>query len=339
MSDQASHEFDPDLLDLHLGRLDDRQRRELEQRLQSDAALAAEHEALSVMFAALRAYRDETPTVRPELVSDICRRVAAAGAPPRVVQPEPDLAALAERENGGIIRLSSLRDIMAVAAMIVLAVGLGVPSLLHMRERGRRIACSANLASLGRGMQTYALANGESLPFVGWNARLSWQPTGDPGLELQPNHRHAYLLVRNRLVPPEVFVCPSSPDVPMPADMVAAFSDFPESRNISYAYQNMAGARPSLRANPDLPVFGDDNPLFDNGVPLLSSLSLRKPSETNSRVHRGAGQNVLTLRGNVRWTTTPNCGIAGDNIWTLRDVSEYTGREGPRDSADAHLLK
>jgi hypothetical protein len=36
---------------------------------------------------------------------------------------------------------------------------------------------------------------------------------------------------------------------------------------------------------------------------------------------------------------TPNCGVNGDNIWTLEGVRQYTGREGPRVETDSHLLK
>jgi hypothetical protein len=226
--------------------------------------------------------------------------------------------------------------------MIVLAVGLGVPSMFHMRARSQRIACSENLAQIGRGMQAYAMANGSSLPFAGWSSNSSWQPTNAPGLQVLPNHRHVYPLLRSGHLPARIFVCPSTSGLPMPEDQIPLHDDFLESRNVSYAYQNMAGVRPSLRDNPDQPVLGDDNPFFDNGWPLFAvmrSLGLSDPAKTNSRAHGGAGQNILTIRGNVRWVTTPNAGIAGDNIWTLQGVDEYHGQEGPKSSTDSHLLK
>jgi hypothetical protein len=79
--------------------------------------------------------------------------------------------------------------------------------------------------------------------------------------------------------------------------------------------------------------------LFDNGWPLFETLGLSDPANANSRAHGGAGQNVLTLDGNVKWFTNPNAGINNDNIWTLEGVDEYTGREGPRSATDSHLLK
>jgi hypothetical protein len=343
MSSSPDSEFDPMLLDLHLGRLSEHERTALEQRIQSDPGLRAENEALATMFQALSSVREPEPDLPAGLIGKISARVAAVGPPLRVTRPGRRTAAeLAEAEGARVIRLHSFREIAAVAAMIVLAIGLGVPSMLHMRERGQRIACAANLADIGRGMQAYALANNGALPFAGWNANSTWRPTDEPGLNVLPNRRQVYPLLRFGHVPARLFVCPSANDLPMPEDQVPYHNDFLESRNVSYAYQNMAGVRPALRDNPDLPVLGDDNPFFDNGWPLFAvmrSLGLSDPAKTNSRVHGGAGQNILTIRGNVKWMTTPNCGIDGDNIWTLDGVEEYTGREGPQTSTDSHLLK
>ena len=343
MTQNPDIEFDPKLLDLHLGQLSEAEAAELRQRIAADQTLASQHEALQAMFDALRASRADLPEPAPNLGRRISQHVAGLGAPPKVVQPPKSIAQLAEEtDGGGLIRLHSFREIAAVAAMIVLAVGLGVPGLLHMKQRSQRIACSANLANIGRGMQSYAMANA-SLPFVGWNEQVdSWRPTNEPGTNLLPNRRHAYPLVRAHYVPSRVFICPSTRDLPMPSEQVALHDDFLEPRNVSYAYQNMAGARPNLQQHANLPVFGDDNPFFDNGNPLLNltrSLGLSTPENTNSRAHARLGQNILTLRGNVKWMTTPQAGIDGDNIWTLQNVDEYTGREGPQSPTDAHLLK
>lgn len=340
MNSTPENEFDPRLLDLHLGRLSERERAELEQRIKSDPALASENEALVVMFDALGHSREAEPQLPHGLTEKILADVSAAGPPPRVVgRSRTTTARLAELADPGVIRMRSFRDIAAVAAMIVLAVGLGIPSMLHMRQRGQRMVCTQNLASIGQGMQSYAMANNSSLPFAGWGSNSSWRPTDDPGRTVVPNRRHAYILPRFGYAPLRVFVCPFTRDLPMRQNQVRNHNDFLESRNVSYAYQNMAGVRPSLRDDPDLPVFGDDNPLFDNGWPRFEQLAFGDPTSANSRAHGGAGQNILTIRGTVSWTTTPNSGINGDNIWTLDYVDEYQGREGPKSQTDSHLLK
>lgn len=340
MPSYPEHEFDSRLLDLHLGLLSDEERADVLKRVAADAETASQHEALTAMFDALGAARRVQPELPAGLIEKISANVAAAGPPPRVVRPTHEPAReFEEHANIGVIRLGNLREIAAVAAVIVMAVGLGVPSLLQLRERGRRVGCVNNMAGIGRGMQSYAMANLGSLPFAGWGSNNSWRPTADPQVDIQPNRSHVYRIVLAHQAPARLFVCPSSRDVPMSEEQVAVFDDFPESRNVSYAYQNMAGLRPSLEDNPDLPVLGDDNPLFDNGVPLFRALGFADPANANSRAHGGAGQNVLTLRGAVKWMVTPNAGLNGDNIWTLNGVEEYTGREGPQTASDSHLLK
>jgi hypothetical protein len=330
--------FDSELLDLHLGLLSEAQRRTWEQRIAADPHLAEQHAALGAVFAALRS---SGPVQSPlGLAGRVMARVEQAGPPLQVLRPVDELTRVAERANGRVIRLGNLRDIVAVAAMIVLMVGVGVPGVLNMRERNQRMGCSQNLARLGQGLQQYATTYGSSFPFAGWASRASWRPSSEPGVVMIPNHRHLYPLLRGAFVrEPRMFVCPARSDVPMPLDQVRGRDDFLESRNISYAYQNMAGVRPSLGTNPALPLVGDDNPLFEDGVPLLDRLGLSDPSGRNSPAHRGAGQNILLLDGHLEWSTNPYAGIDGDNIWTLQGVQSYTGREGPASSTDSQLLK
>jgi len=337
----ADPDFNTLLLDLHLGQLSDSAAAALRQRIAADPALAAQHETLAGLFENLR--RFDAPPAPRDLVARIAARVAAAPAAPRLVRSSAGDEPSESASLGWILRIRSVRDIAAVAAVIVLAVGLGVPSLLSLRERSQRMACSWNLSQVGQGLQAYASAFGDSLPFIGWDRRANtWQPTSDPSLEPRPNRSHVYALLRNGLVQSQAFVCPAGQDVPMPAELVARSNDFLESRNVSYAYQNMAGERPTLREQPGLPIMADDNPLFDNGLPLFEvprRLGLGDPLRVNSRAHRGKGQNLLTLDGHVRWADSPEAGLAGDNIWTLQNVREYTGREGPQAATDSHLLK
>jgi len=325
-------DFDGRLLGLHLGQLSADERERLQAELQRDARLAAQDQTLRELFAALNRY--DVPPAPADLTRRIMTRVRREAA---VVQPAGTAPV---DDNPHLIRLYGFRDVIAVAAMIVLAIGLGVPGLLHMRERARRTQCAANLAQIGQGMQAYASVFHDSLPFVGWlRDRNSWIPTNEPGVTVLPNRRHVYVLVRNGFTPARVFVCPSSRGVPMPQDEVRRHDNFLESRNVSYAYQNMAGKRPVLgRADARMPVLGDDNPIFDD-VRTLLGFGWWNRAQRNSPDHGGAGQNLLSLDGTVRWTNTPFAGVGGDNIWTLNGVRQYTGHEGPEVSTDSHLIK
>ncbi len=339
MSDLPDGVFAPDLLDLHLGRLSDEQTKLVMARIEQDPALAEQHDVLLSVFAALESVRREPI---PDGVADrIAGRVATSIRRVRVIRPpsKPDDDADAASAPL-LIPFRGMREIIAVAAMIVLAVGLGIPGLLSVRERGQRIACSAQLAGIGQGLQTYAAGYNNSLPFAGWDEHKTWAMSENPADEIMPNRRHLYRLVRGHYTSPNRFVCPSRMHVPMPDDKVGELDDFPEANNVSFAYQNMAKVRPSLDDNADLPILADDNPLFDDGIPVLGLLRQGfNAASGNSTAHRGQGQNILSLSGHVRWTTTPLCGFDGDNIWTLQDVESYTGREGPASTRDAHMLK
>ena len=330
--------FESQLLDLHLGRLSQIERAGLLARIAADPKLAEQHEALTDVFRALNTQQHVTAPA--DLAARISTRVAAAGRPPRIVRPTDDLTQAAEQATGRVLRIGNLREIIAAAAMIVLMVSFGVPGLLHMRERGQRMACTANLAALGQGLQQYAQTFNASLPFAGWNPQTSWSPSSDPDIATIPNRRHVYPLLLHAYVhEPRLFVCPGRGGIPMPKSQVAQRIDFIESDNVNYSYYNMAGVRPSLQDNPNLPIMADENPLFEDGVPLFTRLGFGDRASSNSRAHRSVGQNVLTLDGHVQWSTTPFSGLDDDNIWTLEDVEDYTGREGPQSSADAHLIK
>lgn len=341
MSDDTQPQFDSILLDLHLGHLTAEERVQLDARLQRDPQLAAQHAALGAVFSTLSAGR--APAAPADLHTRVLDRVRTFSVMPRVVRAEAELSKQVERGNQPrILRLGSLREIVAVAAILVLAVGVGVPSLMGLRQRGQRIGCSWNLAQLGAGLQQYASTFNASLPFAGWDARRSWQPTADPSYVTMPNRRHVYpLLARAYIVDPRLFVCPAQRGVPMPKDAIARNDDFIESRNVNYVYQNMAGVRPTTHDNPALPIMADENPLFEDGVPVFDVRRLPwvDPATVNSRAHGGVGQNVLTLDGQVKWTKSPAAGIDGDNIWTLHGVTDYTGHEGPLAATDSHLLK
>lgn len=340
MSQERLREFDPRVLDLHLGVLSSDEQAAAHESIASDAALAGQHESLSRVFAALGAIDASAPPA--DLAARCLLRVRAAGPAPRATRAAERLTRAVERQELRILRLASLREVVAVAAMIVLAIGLGMPGLMHLRERGQRVACAYNLAQIGTGIQQYASTFNASLPFAGWSDASSWRPTGAPGVIAMPNRRHVFpLLQRAYVADPSVFVCPGQLGVPLAREAARRSSDFVDDRNVTYAYQNMAGVRPTTNDDPALPIMSDANPLFADGVPLLDAArgAWRDAGAMNSRAHRGGGQNLLVLSGHVRWATTPDAGVHNDNIWTLRGVSDYTGREGPLAATDSHLLE
>ena len=133
---QPEPTFDSQLVDLHLGRLNASEQVELNLRIAADPTLQQQHETLAGVFKALNSNKaDPAP---PDLAMRVAARVAAAGRRVRLVRPTDNLTRTVERGTPVILRLGNMREIVAAAAMIVLMVGFAVPSLLHMREHGRR---------------------------------------------------------------------------------------------------------------------------------------------------------------------------------------------------------
>lgn len=339
--DALRDELREQMIELRLGRLPADDQRDAAARIAGDAKLVAEDAELRDALGALNRYQVAMPNdLVDRTIARIRKLPAVAIVPqkqtkPRVVWPE--------EQGGRVIRLHSFREITAVAATIILAVGIGVPSLVNMRDRAERTACSWNLGQVGRGLQGYATAHADSLPFVGFGQANSWQPSRDPAIVRVPNRQHVYPLLSSGQASANWFICPSANGVPMSADQVKLHRGFIEPRNISYATQNMAGVRPSLSSSPRLVVAGDDNPFFEDGVPAFDlaarKIGLTDPAAQNSKAHRRYGQNLLQADGVVRWATTPSSGVNGDNVWTLSGTPSYTGREGPLTNTDTHLLK
>ena len=183
----------------------------------------------------------------------------------------------------------------------------------------------------------YSQAHAGAVPFAGAIPHASCMLVKTPGVLSTSNRRHPHLLMKLRLVKnPNVFICPSRErDIAMQAANYEAFSDFPESCNISYAYQNMnGGAIRKAEAMGRMALLSDQTPRFDGGQ--IRNIA---PYQQNSQVHgvRG-GQNVAYLDGSVEWTTSPNVGIARDDIFRAGNITRYTGTEIPQSPTDSFLI-
>ena len=98
---------------------------------------------------------------------------------------------------------------------------------------------------------------------------------------------------------------------------------------MSYSYQNQYTPRPiRVALTPAaFAVLADKNPRF---VPVADELRFDPgtAADAPTRLHRGEGQNVLSLDGQVRFTARPRNG--DDQLWTLRGhAATYQGDEHP----------
>lgn len=317
------------LLDWHLDRVDDQDRAWVEEGLRSDAELRAKSERLGQILQPLDCWPIATGP------ANLADRVLA-----RVRQPEHErLDAIPvpdEAKRSRRLPVASLRDLVAIAACILLLIGVFVPGVSQLRSRSRRAMCANNLGSLFRGVSAYRQDFASALPFAGYLKGASWLPGGTPNRPYASNSRHVYLLLKLNYGPsPADFLCPGcATGEPMPAHNRAAHADFLKTCNVGYDTVNLAASKPNLRPSMPVPYLSDANPLFV-GARFNESVD---PDRTNSPAHRGKGQTVLTLDGSARWMTTPVFGPKRDNLWLIGNIRRYTGTETPLSQDDVQLV-
>ena len=311
------------LFDYAIGRLDEEARRDVERRLREEPGLADELDKIRAILEPLETWAAPPPPAN--LVDNVLDRIEQRRFPRMVAG-----SALPPGEGRGVGRrpIISLPELVALAACIMFFVGVFVPSLSRSRYLAKRAQCTANLASIFSGLQTYAQANDGCLPNTGMRTGVNW-------LQNSPNRRNLHVLVYVRLVRPDAMICPSRPDHQvMPPEQAFSTASLADRRCISYDMQNMAGPTCNLRDRLLIPVVGDANPLFEGGC-FQGGVNLR---EANTVAHRGTGQNVLFADGHREWTTSPVVGSGGDNIWTAGDVTTYEGTEVQLAATDAFLV-
>jgi len=251
-----------------------------------------------------------------------------------------------EGRNLGFLR--TFFEIGAMAAAVVLVSGLLFPTLSSMRERGNRIACEANFAAIGRGLTSYADDNNLSFASAKLEPGAPWWKIGYQSPQNQSNTRYVWQLVRLGYLEGQVFVCPGNRDavpVTYEAKTMRDLQDFPSRRNVSYSFMLMCDSRIGTLQRRRV-IMSDMNPVFCR-IPTDPSIyqklnefekvcldeQLKRLMSPN---HRNRGQNILFCDGSVEFLRDRR--YRGDDIFTIRDVTEYTGREAPVDADDVFLV-
>lgn len=227
------------------------------------------------------------------------------------------------RRGSGI----KLADLVSVAAVVLVGVGVLFPVLTSMREQSRRVLCKSNLGATAQGMSTYAGANRDSLPV----STASLAPGGtwwDVGKAPTSNSANLYTLARAGYVPLANLACPGNPAAPT-ARIQPGAQDWRRLEEVSYSYQIMFGPQRSGWRGGGEPavVLADRSP-----VVLAAFRGEAIDPCSNAPNHGGEGQHMLRTDGSVSWATSPVL-ANGDNIWLPRSVEirlrQLTGKGPP----------
>jgi len=235
-------------------------------------------------------------------------------------------------------RAFTLIELLVVVAIIMLLIGILLPSLSRAREQARRAVCASNVRNIAQAIHVYAGDADGQLPHPGNTDGQVWSRVGYQRSSATStggsNTRGLWLLVREGLATPEVFLCPSTRL--KPAEPGAGFYDFENHNTVSYSYQNQFGSTSAgdmatkTSHSPSLVILADANPILRSpSVTWSASGGGDAPDgqdnaqkDDNSYNHDQRGQNVALLDSHVEWTTTPRCGVNEDNIWTRADGSD-----------------
>ena len=236
--------------------------------------------------------------------------------------------------------------VASVAAVFLVIILIWFPATSSLHQVAWRNKCSSGLESVGAGIAGYAQDHDGELPRVDMDPGSPWWKVGDQGTKNQSNTRHIWLLVKDGYVNLDDFICPGRKDAQIPQfDQAAALNDFPSRQAISYSFKFTTNKTPKNKVGSKTVLLSDLNPVFENAfsnndlwkqtdefTKILISKQLLEMMSTN---HLGKGQNVLFGDGSSDFKKTRT--ISGDDIFTVKGKSVYSGREVPANNKDIFL--
>ncbi|MHC4996434.1 MAG: hypothetical protein ACYTGQ_15415 [Planctomycetota bacterium] len=227
-----------------------------------------------------------------------------------------------------------LRDIGAIAAMMILSVSVIMPLLSGSQQTAQQVACQANLGLAARAFSLYANDNNNAMPATKANLGDPWWLTNQFNKDgsTRSNSAHLFVLVSNDYLDLKKLACSNNENAQ--TESHENQRDWNNHGAVSYSYQNQfTSLKPKLDGSTLVALLADKNPFFEPGKYNLEMTPL-----TNSANHERQGQNVLLTNGSVIWLTTPL--YESDNIFHAGDdgLDYYTGLEAPATPEDAFLV-
>ncbi len=230
-------------------------------------------------------------------------------------------------------RTINWRDLVAVAAMLLIAFGVVLSLVEGARFESQQLTGASGLSRAGIGFGLFANDHDAHLPQAhqsGLDGR--WWEIGNS----QESHSaHLYLLVTKGYITLGDLASPGNPHARVVVDPDAA--DWASPEELSYSMQLYGHDAPRLA----LSSGGRQQLLLADRSPVIERArrGVSFDPMAGSTNFRGLGQNVLAVDGSVAFLRSPIL-ATGDNIWLPRPVEQenrrLTGRETPA-PGDAYL--
>ncbi len=344
MTNINRHEYDI-LLDMSLGLTGEQQNKEAGHLLSCDSQAKAVKTNLDNIRDALHEWPDEQPS--PSLMEQTMELVSQYEQSRSMARSSEVIARTKVSGTSGEVKervswiLGNLRDLITVAACLLLAFTFLQPMTQYGRDQARRIQCADNLRQIQAGMVQYAQDNQGFLPFIQRENGQPWWTVGKQSPDNNSNTRNIFLLVKGQYVPAKMFVCPGSENQPnirieLDKQTLKMLHDFAGRDQVHLSFR-------LIRKNDRLDIghkilASDQNPLFAEFDPERDSeLDLAKNPkllQKNSPNHAGQGQNLLFNDGHIDFSETRWIGPKLDDIFTIKSTTRYTGTELPGDDDD-----
>lgn len=236
----------------------------------------------------------------------------------------------------------SWREIVTIAATLLLGTSVILPLLAAGDHQARRMACTGNLRDVAGALGQYANQYRDSMPIATASLGGGDQRWWNVGTAAS-NSANLYTLVRGGFSSLKALACPGNPVACTEMQDPHAI-DWKCLDEVSYSYQIQRGSANSRLSEPSrTAILADRSPVVRRAV----TGGVIYPFE-NSSNHARSGQDVLFADGSVVWHSTPVLSN-GDNIWLPRGVENQIraammnsdptlkGVETPDSAADAFL--
>jgi hypothetical protein len=292
--------MDENLVGYVLKALEPDEQAAVEAHLEAHPEARAKVESLERILAPLAADAEE-PEPQPGLAMATLARIAEHKCRPLPLAPRAPRGQFAPSGWPRVRRA----DMVAAAALLLIAAGVVLPAVLFARQQVERANCQNNLRTIWASLQEY----GDKSPDGAFPKVEAEGPRSVAGV-FQPMLRDAGVLSGQVLV-----ACPARPGQESAAnaslaDLDTAFATDAEgfarlADNLSGGYAYTLGYRngPTLVG------------LYTSDPQTLPIMADQPAGNGNSLNHGGTGQNVLYIGGNVRWCTQRTVGEAGDDIY------------------------
>ncbi len=238
-------------------------------------------------------------------------------------------------------------EIATVAAVLVLLAGVLFPALGAVRQRQLQYHCQSHLGDISSGVASYLSDHDGRFPALAMAPGAPWWKIGRPGPENQSNTRSVWLLVKQRYLRPDIFICPARPGriaADLDPDVVARFDDFPSRAYVHFSVRIDGPQSTPPDRTRRIVLLTDRNPLaeeFPSDFSASPSIQLCEDLlRANSRNHKQKGQSILFTDGSVEFTKSRHTRSSDDDIFTLQNMSSASklcGCERPTSASDTFV--